>query len=122
MTTSTTMTEPITSMEGLGDPKDYRDAQWKVVEETGKEGTMELHLRTKQQGRWRKKHRILAVVCKAKPAPGVQLRTTNGSFLLAIDKAVVEGMNAELRTALESCKDQKKRRTAFCSEYFFFRM
>ena len=108
-------------MEGMGDPKDYRDAQWKVVEVTGFEGGLEMHLRTRQHDHWRNKHRILSVVCKAKPAPGVQLRTTNGSFLLSIEKAVMEGMNVELRTAVEANKDKKKRRTAFCSKFFFSR-
>ena len=111
--------EKETAMDTIGDPKDYREAKWKVKEKTGAEGTMEMHLRTKQRGKWRNKHRILAVVCKIKPTPGVQLRTTSGSFLVSIANAVMEGMTVELKTAIETNKETKKKRTAFCSKLFF---
>ena len=106
--------------EQVLDYKDYRDAQWKVEEETGTGGLLEMHLRTNKHGAWRNKHRVLTVVCKSKPTPGVQLKTTSGGFLLAIKKARLDGMSAELRSALESSEDLKKKRTAFCSEFFFF--
>ena len=101
----------------IEDQKDYRDAVWKVVEKTGADGALEMHLRTKLRLKWRNKHCVLAVVCKSKPTPGVQLRTTNGTFLLSIANVSLQGMCVELRTAIESSTQVKKQRVAFCGKF-----
>ena len=119
-TTTTSTTQGGQVEQVLVDYMDYRDAEWKVEEETGTGGLLEMHLRTNKHGAWRNKHRVLTVVCKSKPTPGVQLKTTSGGFLLAIKKARLDGMSAELRSALVSSEDLKKKRTAFCSEFFLF--
>ena len=104
-------------MEGLENQVDLRVSKWKVVEKTFEDGSLQMELRTMSKGKWRKKHQILHVVNKSKPLAGVQLRTTSGTFLMCIDNAVLEGMSAELRTAIESCTGAKKQRNAFCSKF-----
>ena len=104
-------------MDDLEKQVDLRISKWKVVEKTFEDGSLQMELRTQSKGKWRKKHQILHVVNKAKPVAGIQLRTTSGTFLLCIDNAVMEGMSAELRTAIESCNGAKKQRNAFCSKF-----
>ena len=118
MAATVTPTEQEKRMETISSPMDYRESQWKVVERKGTEGSLEFHLHTMQRGKWRNKHRVLAVVNKSKPLFCVQLRTSNGSFLLAVENAVLEGMTVELRTALDLYKEIKKKRMSFCSKYF----
>ena len=107
-------------MEDLEKQVDLRVTKWKVVEKTFEDGSLQMEPRTMSKGKWRKKHQILHVVNKTKPVAGIQLRTSSGTFLLCIDNAVLEGMSAELRTAIESCNGTKKKRNAFCRKFLFF--
>lgn len=102
-------------------PKDRRDCIWRVVEKDSSAGDdLKWVLHIKAGNRWRNKHRILGVVNKSKPFPGVQIRSSSGTFLVSTDNLVAGNLPQELATALKDkdCSTRKRKRTVFCGKCF----